>query len=141
MCTDRHQMTGRRWGRGMGRRGWGFGLLLGLLGGWQMGHAADFPCPATGGVGDVACLSAAIKAANANGETNTIHLEAGTYTLTDVDNDTDVPNGLPSITSALTIQGAGAVLARAATTPALRLVHVAASGTLTLTEVTLRGGR
>ena len=41
------------------------------------------------------CLIAAINEANANGEANTIRLEAGTYTLTAVDNRTDGPNGLP----------------------------------------------
>ena len=34
------------------------------------------------------CLIAAINEANANGEKNTIRLEAGTYTLTAVDNGT-----------------------------------------------------
>src|SRR5713226_5562203 len=66
-----------------------------------------------------------------------------TYTLTAVDNDTDGPNGLPSITSTLTIKGAGAdttILERASSAPGFRLVHVAASGNLTLTKVTLTGG-
>jgi hypothetical protein len=65
--------------------------------------AAEFACAG----GDVACLIAAITAANANGEANTITLAAGTYTLTAVNNTTvDGPNGLPSITSPLTIMGA-----------------------------------
>ena len=68
--------------------------------------------------GDVTCLIDAINQANANGEKNTIRLKAGTYTLTDVDNTTpDGPNGLPSITSPLTIKGEGAdttILERAA---------------------------
>ena len=37
-----------------------------------------------------------------------IVLDAGTYTLTAVDNTTDGPNGLPSVTSPLTLTGAGA---------------------------------
>src|ERR1700736_2453282 len=61
------------------------------------------------GAGDVGCLIAAINEANTNGQPrNTIRLEAGTYTLTAVDNDTDGPNGLPSVTSTLTIRGTGA---------------------------------
>jgi hypothetical protein len=91
----------------------------------------------------VDCLIAAIHEANANGEENTITLAAGTYTLTAVDNTTDGPNGLPSITSALTLEGAGAdttILARAATAPPFGLVYVAASGNLTLARITLRGG-
>jgi hypothetical protein len=51
------------------RRGWILGMLLGLLGSWQMGHAAEFTCPA--GASGVTCLIAAIKEANANGEANT----------------------------------------------------------------------
>jgi hypothetical protein len=48
---------------------------------------------------------AAINLANVNGHKNTIVLEAGGYILTAVDNDTNGPNGLPSITSTLTIKG------------------------------------
>jgi hypothetical protein len=116
-------------------------MLLGLLGSWQMGHAAEFTCPA--GESGVTCLIAAIKEANANGEANTITLEAGTYTLTAVDNDTDGPNGLPSVTSTLTIQGAGAettVIEREPSAPLFRLGHVAATGTLTVDRLTLQGG-
>ena len=68
----------------------------------RAGQATTFRC----GAGNVACLIAAITAANANGQPNTIRLAAGTYTLTAVDNDTDGSNGLPSITSPLTIRGA-----------------------------------
>jgi hypothetical protein len=102
-------------------------------------QAKTFHC----GAGDVACLIAAINEANANGTKNTIRLEAGTYTLTAIDNNTDGPNGLPSITSPLTIQGAGAdttILERDSSAPGFRLVHVAASGNVRLTEVTLTGG-
>jgi hypothetical protein len=102
--------------------------------------AKTFHCPA----GDVACLIAAITTANASGSnTNQIRLEAGVYPLTDVNNDTDGPNGLPSITSPLTIRGAGAdttILERAGEAPRFRLVHVAVTGALTLTGLTIRGG-
>jgi hypothetical protein len=148
MHINKQQMTSRSWVEGMRGTGQVLMILLGLLGGWQPCQAAEFPCTSTGGVGDVDCLIAAIKAANANGEANTIHLAAGTYTLTTVDNTTDGFNGLPSVTSALTIRGATAtttIIERPASAPgsapAFRLVHVTASGNLTLDRVTLRGGQ
>jgi hypothetical protein len=109
--------------------------------------AKTFHC----GAGDAACLIAAINTANANGHKNTIELEAGVYTLTAADNVTpgpngqDGPNGLPSITSTLTIKGAGADatgIARplSSSPPFFRLMHVAASGNLTLQGVKLSGG-
>jgi hypothetical protein len=55
--------------------------------------------------GDVTGLIAAINAANANGEENTINLEPGTYTLTGVNTEL---SGLPSIQSVMTINGDGA---------------------------------
>ena len=114
-------------------------LLLGGLGFILPSSAAEFSCAA----GDVACLINAINQANANGEANTITLEAGTYTLTAVDNTTNGPNGLPSVTSPLTIQGAGAaatILERDSSAPQFRLVHIAAAGTLRLKRLTLQGG-
>jgi hypothetical protein len=90
----------------------------------------------------VGCLIAAINNANSNGKKNTIRLEAGTYDLT-FNNDTDGPNGLPSITSNLTIQGARrgvTILQRPSSSPLFRLLHVATSGHLTLERLTLMGG-
>ena len=46
---------------------------------------------------DVAALIAAINAANANGQSDTIDLGGRTFTLTAVDNTLDGPNGLPAI--------------------------------------------
>src|SRR5919109_1570538 len=102
-------------------------------------HVGEFTCAA----GDVACLIEAITQANSTGVATTITLEAGTYTLTAVNNTTNGPNGLPSITSTLTIQGAAAdatVIERDTSAPFFRLVHVAATGTLTLERLTLRQG-
>ena len=94
--------------------------------------------------GDVTGLIAAINAANANGQENTINLEPGTYSLTTINNNTDGPNGLPSVTSTLTIQGVGGaeitIVQRDAGAPEFRLMHVAATGTLTLDALTLQGG-
>jgi hypothetical protein len=92
--------------------------------------------------GDVTALINAINTANGNNEEDTINLAAGTYTLTAVDNDTDGPNGLPSITSTITIRGTGAnrtVLTRADTAPELRILQVAATGVLTLDGLTVSG--
>ena len=113
----------------------------------QPALAKTFHCEA----GDVACLIAAINTANANGHKNTIELEAGVYTLTTADNETpgsngqNGPNGLPSITSTLTIKGTGADatgIARplSSSPPFFRLMHVSASGNLTLQGVKLSGG-
>jgi hypothetical protein len=75
------------------------------VGAFKAVHAAEFFCPP----GDVTCMIAAINKANVNGQLkNTIRLAADTYTLTTVDNNVDGPNSLPSITSTLTIRGAGA---------------------------------
>ena len=99
-------------------------------------QAETFRCSA----GDVPCLIDAINAANANGEANTIRLAAGTYTLTAADNPS---NGLPVITSPLTITGRGAettIIERATSAPGFRILDVAATGSLTLKRLTLRGG-
>src|SRR5262245_44839994 len=108
--------------RTWGRRGWpSLGgrrlpvmvVLLGALGLVRPSHAAEFSCAP----GDVACLISAIHAANATGTANTMTLASGLYTLTAVDNNTDGPNGLPSVTGSLTLRGAGAdmtILERAA---------------------------
>ncbi len=82
-------------------------------------------------------LVAAINAANANGG-GTISLAGGcTYTLTTRDNS---DNGLPVVTSALTVNGNGATIARsqAPGTPSFRIFDN--QGSLTLTVLTLTGG-
>jgi hypothetical protein len=105
------------------------------------GHVAVLRCEA----GDVTCLIRAIRVANGLswfGKPSTIALE-GTYTLTRVHNQQDGPNGLPSITGSLTIQGAGVqrtILERAPEAPPFRLLHIAPTGVLTLEGLTLRGG-
>ena len=92
--------------------------------------------------GDVAGLIAAINTANSNGEADTINLAAGgTYTLTAIDN---ADNGLPIITSKITINGSGATIQRssAAGTPNFRILRInAPTGDLTLNELIIRGGR
>ena len=97
-------------------------LALGLaLASPVLVQADTFHC----GAGDVQCLIEAINTANTNGQQNTIRLEAGTYTLTAVDNsDTAGPNGLPLIISTLTLHGAApdtTIIERAASVPALSI--------------------
>jgi hypothetical protein len=95
--------------------------------------------------GDVAALIEAINTANNNGEDDTIHLAAGTYTLTAVDNDAlgFGPTGLPTITSTITINGEGAEatrIVRDVTGPLFRIIGIGDAGVLTLDGVTIAGG-
>jgi hypothetical protein len=98
--------------------------------------------------GDVAGLIAAINAANANGEENTINLAPGTYTLTAVDNSSGSgPNGLPVIASAMTINGENAetaVIERASgvppRTPFFRIFEVAVSANVIMNGITIGNG-
>ena len=110
--------------------------MLGLLP--SLGRAAVFNVAS----GDTAGLIAAIDAANANGEADTINLAAGTYT--------SVPstsaNVLPTITSEIAIVGAGAAATTIQRDPGLppaaapvNMILVAATGNLLLDKVTLRG--
>lgn len=74
---------------------------------------------------------------------DTIHLRAGTYAMTQPIRDPGSHLGaaaLPMVTSSMTIEGAGAVLARSTTATAnFRLFSVGPSGDLDLREVTVRG--
>jgi hypothetical protein len=76
---------------------------------------------------------------------DTIELAADSiYTLPDAPAafTADGPNGLPSITTAIILNGNGATIERSAAdgTPAFRLLHVAATGDLTVQHLTLRRG-
>ena len=91
-------------------------------------------------------LVEAIRAAERSAdEADTIHVAAGTYTFFDYNDDIAGYNALPTITTDITIKGAGAentIIERdqSGSTPLFRIVHVAATGTLTLEGVTLQGG-
>jgi uncharacterized repeat protein (TIGR01451 family) len=62
------------------------------------------------------------------------------YRVMSVHNGLDGPNGLPSITSAITIEGGGADIKRTGA-PAFRLFHVGPTGRLTLNNLAVTGGR
>jgi hypothetical protein len=137
-----HSYIGGLWRRGTLKSGLLVALLIGALGLAQPLQAAEFTCAS----GNVACLIDAINQANANGEANRITLRRGTYTLTAVDNGSGLPgdvNGLPVITSALTITARGAetsIIERDTSAPAFRILNVAAAGTLILQRLILRNG-
>ncbi len=89
-----------------------------------------------------------------NGESNTITLEEGTYTLTTVNNETEGPNGLPSITSALALIGAGmekTIIEHdgededidqfgRGKRPPFRILHVEENGHLIMEDLTIQKG-
>ncbi|MCP4357732.1 MAG: DUF11 domain-containing protein, partial [Chloroflexi bacterium] len=106
---------------------------------------APLSCP--GLVGDVNALTSAIRAANTSAGPDTIELAAGcVYTLTTVDNYWWGPNGLPEITSTITISGNGSSIVRDGGAPNFRFFYVSggspfpATGNLTLQDLTLKGG-
>lgn len=130
-------------------------LLLSLFGSGpavQPALAASFVVDTTNDTndanpGDGACadsagdcsLRAAIEEANALAGADTITLPAGTYTLTS-------GAQLPSVTSEITLDGAGSgstiIQANAsADTATYRVFHVASTGVFTLNDVTVRHGR
>lgn len=107
------------------------------------------------GTGGKCTLRAALTAANqsavvdecngSGGAPYTIVLANGAvYSLFEVDNigEYSHSNGLPIVHAPITIEGNGAVIERAPVprVPPFRLFEVAASGTLRLHAVTLRGG-
>jgi len=97
--------------------------------------------PCSGPGGGAAGLIAAINAANTGGG-GTIALAAGcTYRLTAANNAGALgPNGLPVITSAITIKSAGATIARRSSQP-FRILEVdGPGGNLTLHNLTITGG-
>jgi hypothetical protein len=72
---------------------------------------------------------------------DTIVLPPGsTQTLTQVNNDTYGPTGLPAVSSVITIAGQNSTIARASGAPQFRLLAVHRTGDLTLQETTVSGG-
>jgi hypothetical protein len=94
---------------------------------------------------DTVGLIAAINTANGNGVANVINLAGGSYNLTVADNTSAIagPNGLPAVTSTLTINGNGSTIARTGAT-SFRILQVGSAtgtaGALTLNNVIVTGG-
>jgi hypothetical protein len=96
-------------------------------------RAANVPVPCS-----VPALVTAISAANGTPAADTLNLASGcTYRLVAATNDA---NGLPTITSDITLNGRGATIARAASAPRFRILDVASGGALTLDSLTVSGG-
>lgn len=102
-------------------------------------------------VGGGCTLVDAITAANTDSPTggctagsgaDNIILSGGTYSLTTVNNTAGdgYGNGLPLITTEMTIEGNGATIQRTGA-PEFRLFEVASGGNLTLEQVTVQGGQ
>jgi hypothetical protein len=101
-------------------------------------------------LGGTVTLRDALNAARNTGGTATINLQDATYTLNAIDNYWYGPDGLPAISSPMTLEGNGATIARdtvaADQTPAFRLFYVSGgldglpAGNLTLHNLTLEGG-
>jgi CSLREA domain-containing protein len=84
-------------------------------------------------------LREAIFAANQLPGANTIELGAKTfYTLTEADNGS---NGLPIITSTVTINGHGSTISRSGTAPNFRFFNIQRGAELTLTQLKISKGR
>jgi hypothetical protein len=93
----------------------------------------------------VACtqtaLVAAVNAANEAGGGNITLTPGCSYVLTSSNGGgTNGPDGLPVITTAITLTGNANIITRAATALPFRIVEVSASGNLTLKSVTLSNG-
>jgi hypothetical protein len=99
----------------------------------------------TAALATVACsetaLVDAVKATNSAGG-GTITLTPGcTYTLTSSHGTAaSGPNGLPVITTTITLAGNANVITRSGTAPAFRIAEVSSTGKLTLQAVTLSNG-
>jgi hypothetical protein len=90
-------------------------------------RAATFQAACSGTIGDPASLAAAIASANGVTGEDVVALGPGcVYTLTEVSNNWYGPNGLPAISSDVTIAGHGATIARAASAPPFRIFFVGA---------------
>ena len=110
--------------------------------------------PAVNNTAAVAELVTAIRTASSNGVPNTINLfPNGVYALTQPDNYEYGPNGLPQISSDITLNGQGATLQRGNGTTNFRFFYVSGGlsydatisqglpfGKLSLRDITLSGG-
>ena len=114
------------------------GIILFVLSVPALARSADFFCS------NATCLIAAINGANTQAGADTITLEPGTYALTSIDNLSQfIANGLPVVTSEITINGDDAVttnVERDPAAPEFRIFEVAPTGNLTINRLRMRGG-
>jgi hypothetical protein len=90
---------------------------------------------------DEASLVTAINQANSAGGGNIPLTPGCTYTLTSSNGSgTNGPDGLPIITTAISLTGNADVITRSAAAPDFRIAEVSVAGSLTLTSVTLSNG-
>ena len=118
----------------------GGGLVLALGAGPAAQASTTVSVPCSGPAGGTARLIAAISAANSTGGA-TINLAAGcTYQLTAANNTSPTlgGNGLPVITSPITLNGPGTTIAGNGST--FRILEVSATGNLTVQGLTITGG-
>ena len=100
--------------------------------------------------GDGCSLPEAIINANGDDQSGSIDCVAGSgadtidlqtnVTLTAVNNTTNGNNGLPVVTSAITIEGNGNSISRQSGSPDFRILAVGSGGNLTLNSATISGG-
>jgi hypothetical protein len=117
-------------------------VVVAALGGGSAGAFAFSNVPCSGQGGGAAGLVAAINAANAGGG-GFVNLAAGcTYSLSSANNTIDGAgtNGLPVVTSPITINGNGATIAGNNSSFRIIAISGAAGGSLTLINVTVTGG-
>lgn len=137
----------RRTRRRLARR-WGLALPLLAL---AMAQGGGTAAAATIPVGEGCALVDAVRSANEDagvggcapgGGADTIVLRGGTYGYAEATDRAEGPTALPAITSQVTIEGRGATIERVAEAEEpFRLMRVAASGDLTVSDLTLRGGQ
>ncbi len=145
----------RRWQRQLGLSLAGIALLLAVNGApaGAVGPAATITVTdSTGTVANNgACsLPEAIINANADDQSGSTDCAAGSgadtislstnVTLTAVNNATNGNNGLPVVTSAITVEGNGQTISRASGSPNFRILAVGSGGNLTLNSATISGG-
>jgi parallel beta-helix repeat protein len=102
--------------------------------------------PASASVFDLNCgdttglIDAMASAGNHEINLNVDNQANCVYPLNNVNNNTDGANGLPSVTSSITINGNQSAIQRQNGSPEFRIIHVASSGNLTLTQVSVEKG-
>jgi hypothetical protein len=105
------------------------------------GAAADGQCSLAEAIVNANLDGAAHNDCTPGSGADIIVLAAGaTYLLDEVWATQVGPNGLPVVTSEITIEGNGSTIERAEAAPAFRLLMVTDAGTLDLVDVTLQNG-